>query len=132
VKTYQRYKNALEKIVQSTSVKEAKALAEEALCIDGRKAICAQCKRATVNGEFCSAACRKRYVKRLSQARQPTLRDVQALELRESGMTYREIGRMFGVCNETAEDMRFGHLSNGVCVTFRRLKPPGDIPCANE
>ena len=64
--------------------------------------------------------------------RQPTLRDVQALELRESGMTYREIGRMFGVCNETAEDMRFGHLSNGVCVTFRRLKPPGDIPCANE
>jgi hypothetical protein len=103
--TYHRYKNALEAIVQCGSIDEIRAIAEEALCTEERKPRCAQCqyRAATPTSDFCSAECRGSYAKARSRySFQPTPRHIQAFEMRESGKTYTEIGRMFDICNVSA------------------------------
>jgi hypothetical protein len=103
--TYHRYKNALEAIAQCSSIDEVRAIAEEALCPEEGKPRCAQCQHraATATSDFCSTECRESYAKaRPRYSFQPTPRHIQAFEMRESGMTYTEIGRMFDICNVSA------------------------------
>ena len=105
LQTYHRYKNALAAIAQCSSIDEVRAIAEEALCTIERTPRCAQCKNraATPTSHFCSTECRESYAKpRSGYSFQPTPRHIQAFEMRESGMTYTEIGRMFGICNVSA------------------------------
>ena len=63
--TYHRYKNALEAIVQCSSIDEVRAIAEEALCTEESKPRCAQCRyrAATPKSAFRSAECREAYAK---------------------------------------------------------------------
>jgi hypothetical protein len=120
--TYHRYKNALEAIVQCSSIDEVRAIAEEALCTEESKPRCAQCRyrAATPKSAFRSAECREAYaVARSRYSFEPTPRHVQAFEMRESGMTYTEIGTISATCQPEASSPR--PLSTGALQ--RRFEP---------
>jgi hypothetical protein len=119
--TYKRYRIVLDQITRCVSIEEAHAIAEATLHnarTRGTKKKCIGCGLRTAGfpaspkSKFCSSECRrasftaklqKRRAAKLPRA--PSARELRGAAVRESGMTYTEIGRALGVCNERARQL---------------------------
>jgi hypothetical protein len=119
--TYNRYRLALDQITRCVSIEEAHAIAEVTLHnarTRGTKKKCIGCGLRTAGfpaspkSKFCSPECRVASVKAKLQKHQTaklpsasTAREIKAVAMRSEGMTYTEIGRALGVCNERARQL---------------------------
>ena len=119
--TYKRYRVALDQITRCVSIEEARAIAEATLHfarVRETKKKCMECGVGTAGfpaspkSKFCSSQCRVASVKAKLQKHQraklpsaSTAREIQAVAMRARGMTYTEIGRALGVCNDSARQL---------------------------
>ena len=126
---YYRFKKALGEIAECETIEEARGIAREALRsrakiakppvlpmvprmaterIDPRACVqCGERRRGfpeSPQSKFCGLECREAYAVLRFTLRIST-REAQVLAMRESGMTYTEIGRVLGICNAAAGDI---------------------------